>query len=107
MPGLHALLTPSTESSLDDGGERLCTREWLRGQQLYGDEKVDRRSCLCFETDPYEGVPNVPEKTRRYFYYRTIALRLGGGYGRVKLPRCVELQIEELHGRSTTGFKPY
>lgn len=104
---LCPVCTPSVESELDGGGELQCTRTWLQGRLLIGDAKVDGRTCLCFETDPYEGVPNVSDKTRRFFFYRTIALALGGGHRRVKLPRCVELAIEDLYGCSTTGFKPH
>lgn len=106
---LCPVCTPSSESSPAGVGEAelQCTRAWLQGQLLTGDAKVDGRTCLCFETDPYADVPDVSRKTRRFYFYRTIALRLGAAHGRVKLPRCVELQIESLYGRSTTGFKPY
>ena len=42
---------------------------------------------------------------RRYFYYKTIAKRLGakGKFARAKLPSCVYKEIEKLHPREVGG----
>lgn len=82
-----------------------CTTDWLTGQRLVGDAKVDFREGDCFVTDPYDGVPEVTEAQKRFFYYRTVALLLGGAGRRVQLPSCIRERIEELHGKSGVGFR--
>lgn len=86
---------------------RTCTAEWLQGQLLrgVGDKKLGERTCYCFETDPYEGEPNVEDSQRRYFLYRFAALQLGGAGRRVDLPKCVRTKINAQFGDSQVGFK--
>lgn len=83
---------------------RVCTVEWLEGQQLIGDDKLGGRTCYCWQTDPFEGEDDATDRSRRYFYYRTLAFKLGGSGRRVDLPLCVKEKIEELFGQSTVGF---
>lgn len=87
-----------------DGARRRCTTDWLEGQLLSGDAGYGERSCYAWQTDPYEGVSEVSNKERRYFYYHTVALLLGGSGRRVDLPACVKEKIEELFGKSEVGF---
>ena len=85
-----------------------CTKEWLRGEHLRGDERTGNRSAYCFESDPYEGEGGSElNNKRRFFYYTTVAKLLGGAGKRVDLPLCVKERIEELHGDSQTGFKDH
>lgn len=78
--------------------ERLCTVDWLEGQLLSGDKLLGFRSCYCFETDPLEDKEDATDRERRFFYYRTVAFKLGGGGRRVDLPLCVmaERRIERV-----------
>ena len=79
-----------------DGTVVHCTAEWLRGEYLRGDERVGDRSCYCWESDPYEGEGGSElNSRRRFFFYRTIAFKLGGGGKRVDLPLCVKDKIRQ------------
>lgn len=84
---------------------RVCTTEWLAGAHLVGDSKLGHRECFCWETDPFQG-EEATGKQRRFFYYRTVALRLGAEPGqRVDLPGCTKEKIEQLFGASEVGFR--
>ena len=87
---------------------RVCTTEWLVGQMLEGDENLDRVQCECFRQNPwpYEEFPEVPQKRRRFYHYRTVAWKLGlGPKERADLPGCVKDRIEEDYGDSEVGFR--
>lgn len=106
-PSHWLLLCPICDDDRVEGlGDRtpVCTTVWLRGRLLTGDARLQHRTCLCFETDPLEGVPDATPKQRRFFLYSTIARELGAVGLRAELPGCVRDQIEELHGESTVGF---
>lgn len=90
---------------LDSSVARQCTTEWLQGQELRYAPSFGDRSCLCWETDPYEGQEEATDKERRFFYYRAVAAELGAQGRRVDLPGCVKDKIQELYGESTTGFQ--
>ena len=83
-----------------------CTKDWLRGELLRGGERTDDRGCYCWETDPYEGEGGAETNNkRRFFHYTTISKLLGGAGKRVDLPLCVKEKVEELYGKSATGFQ--
>ena len=48
--------------------------------------------------------PGATNANRRFFYYRTLAILLGGSGTRVDLPPCVKEFISELWGDSVTGY---
>lgn len=105
--GRSVFLCPVCDESRLEGpalDDRECTRAWLQGQLLVGDRRNKGRTCYCFETDPFERDSEASDEARRFFHYRAIALKLGGGGRRVDLPRCVRKQIEGLYGESRTGF---
>lgn len=88
------------EKGAIDSANIVCTTDWLRGQEL----EWDNHTCLCFETDPYEG-EEVESRRKRFFLYSSISRLLGAHGRRVDLPCCVKQQIEELYGESQTGFQ--
>ena len=65
--------------------DRDCVCDWLKGQQLSGDEA----SCFCWESDPFptEDFPDKLMSERRYFHYRYIA-KILGGMARLNVPSC-------------------
>ena len=85
-------------------GPIQCTVDWLRGQWLVGDAQVGHRTCSCWLTDPWVNEPGATNANRRFFYYRTLAILLGGSGTRVDLPPCVKEFISELWGDSVTGY---
>ena len=65
---------------------------------LEGDDNLDRVQCECFRQNPwpYEEFPEVPQKRRRFYHYRTVSWKLGlGPKERADLPGCVRDRIEE------------
>lgn len=105
--GKYVFLCPVCDNKLLEGppiADPECTCSWLHGELLVGDKRNKGRSCYCFQTDPFEDDLGATEENRRYFHYRAIALKLGGGGRRVDLPRCVKERVEQLYGRSRTGF---
>ena len=88
------------------GATTICCVEWLTGRWVVGDGRVGNRACHCFVSDPFEGEPNVTQAQRRFFFYRTLAILLGGGGQRVDFPPCVKEKIQELYGDSVVGFHP-
>lgn len=87
-----------------EGADVQCTVDWLRGQQISGHGKLSHLSCVCFQTDPLEGVAGATDAQRRFFYYSAIARLLGATGQRVDLPACVKEEISSLHGQSVVGF---
>ena len=87
-----------------DGAPTLCCVDWLRGQWIVGDGRVGNRTCHCFVTDPFENEPGATNAQRRYYFYRTLAILLGGSGQRVDLPACVKEAIQQLYGDSQTGY---
>lgn len=83
-----------------DRATAQCTVEWLDGQVL----RYRARTWYCFQSDPFEG-SSAPNDEKRFHYYSAVARLLGASGRRVELPLCVREKIEELHGRSETGFK--
>ena len=54
----------------------------------------------------YEEFPEVPQKRRRFYHYRTVSWKLGlGPKERADLPGCVKDRIEEDYGDSEVGFR--
>ena len=89
-----------------EGAEIVCCVEWLTGQWIVGDNRVGNRACYCFVSDPFENDENATNSQRRFYFYRTLAILLGGGGQRVDLPDCVLEKIQELYGEGVVGFNP-
>ena len=87
-----------------EGAATVCCVEWLTGQWVVGDGRVGNRGCYCFVTDPFENDEHATNAQRRFFFYRTLAILLGGSGQRVDLPDCVKEKIQELYGDSAVGF---
>ena len=99
---------------VDPHREHTCVKDWLKGQMLSIDDDGQSTACSCFQEDPYPPAewPGMTNQNRRYFYYKSVARKLGakGKNNRVKLPSCVVKQIETLHPRTNgepakVGFK--
>ena len=98
---------------IDVTRERVCVCEWLTGQMLSMDDPGQSYAAPCWQAEKFFPADEWPSTNseRRYFYYRTIAKKLGaeGAYNRIKLPDCVYEKVERLHPRGPqekkVGFK--
>lgn len=87
----------------------VCTREWLRGQELDIGDKFHDEVCECFVTTPFPAGdwPDKSNSERRYFLYQTCAWALGvtGPGVRARHTRCVQDEIADRYGASEVGFR--